>query len=128
MLLAVQFFTASWLFCRFVTSKEQFHAYLRANGELGGQGGDREEEKEASSEQNEPPAKRGRLDVQGQDGESPGEPEDGEKESRDGEKEPEDGEKEPVERKRARGQNKSRPCMKPNHYEKSRLCPSVTQV
>ncbi|XP_048783314.1 tRNA-dihydrouridine(47) synthase [NAD(P)(+)]-like isoform X1 [Lagopus muta] len=112
---------------RFVTSKEQFHAYLRANGELGGQGGDREEEKEASSEQNEPPAKRGRLDVQGQDGESPGEPEDGEKESRDGEKEPEDGEKEPVERKRARGQNKSRPCMKPNHYEKSRLCPSVTQ-
>lgn len=127
-LLAVQFFTASWLFCRFVTSKEQFHAYLRANGELGGQGDGREEEKEASSEQNEPPAKRGRLDVQGQDGESPGEPEDGEKESRDGEKEPEDGEKEPVERKRARGQNKSRPCMKPNHYEKSRLCPSVTQV
>ncbi|XP_042692973.1 tRNA-dihydrouridine(47) synthase [NAD(P)(+)]-like isoform X5 [Centrocercus urophasianus] len=112
---------------RFVTSKEQFHAYLRANGELGGQEGDREEEKEASSEQSEPPAKRGRLDVQGQDGESPGEPEDGEKESRDGEKEPEDGEKEPVERKRARGQNKSRPCMKPNHYEKSRLCPSVTQ-
>ncbi|XP_042743488.1 tRNA-dihydrouridine(47) synthase [NAD(P)(+)]-like isoform X2 [Lagopus leucura] len=112
---------------RFVTSKEQFHAYLRANGELGGQEGDREEEKEASSEQNEPPAKRGRLDVQGQDGESPGEPKDGEKESRDGEKEPEDGEKESVERKRARGQNKSRPCMKPNHYEKSRLCPSVTQ-
>ncbi|XP_052558634.1 tRNA-dihydrouridine(47) synthase [NAD(P)(+)]-like isoform X2 [Tympanuchus pallidicinctus] len=112
---------------RFVTSKEQFHAYLRANGELGGQEGDSEEEKEASSEQSEPPAKRGRLDVQGQDGESPGEPKDGEKESRDGEKEPEDGEKEPVERKRARGQNKSRPCMKPNHYEKSRLCPSVTQ-
>uniref|UniRef100_A0A8C3KUP8 tRNA-dihydrouridine(47) synthase [NAD(P)(+)] n=1 Tax=Chrysolophus pictus TaxID=9089 RepID=A0A8C3KUP8_CHRPC len=111
--LAVQFFTVSWLFCRFVASKEQFHAYLRANGELGGQGGDKEEEKEDSSEQSEPPAKRGRLDVQGQDGEST--------------KEPEDGEKEPVERKRARGQNKSRPCMKPNHYEKSRLCPSVTQ-
>uniref|UniRef100_A0A8C3KX26 tRNA-dihydrouridine(47) synthase [NAD(P)(+)] n=1 Tax=Chrysolophus pictus TaxID=9089 RepID=A0A8C3KX26_CHRPC len=85
--LAVQFFTVSWLFCRFVASKEQFHAYLRANGELGGQGGDKEEEKEDSSEQK----------------------------------------KEPVERKRARGQNKSRPCMKPNHYEKSRLCPSVTQ-
>ncbi|POI23167.1 hypothetical protein CIB84_013085, partial [Bambusicola thoracicus] len=112
---------------RFIASKERFHAYLKANGELGGRGGDKEEEEEASSEQSEPPAKRGRLDVQGQDGESPGEPEDGEKESRDGEKEPEDGEKEPVERKRARGQNKSRPCMKPNHYEKSRLCPSVTQ-
>lgn len=111
------------MFCRFIASKERFHAYLKANGELGGQGGDKEEEEEeeASSEQSEPPAKRGRLDVQGQDGESPGEPEDGEKE-------PEDREKEPVERKRARGQNKSRPCMKPNHYEKSRLCPSVTQV
>nr|XP_021400786.2 tRNA-dihydrouridine(47) synthase [NAD(P)(+)]-like [Lonchura striata domestica] len=31
------------------------------------------------------------------------------------------------ERKRARGQNKSRPCMKPKSYEQSRLCPSVTQ-
>ncbi|XP_062815156.1 tRNA-dihydrouridine(47) synthase [NAD(P)(+)]-like [Anolis carolinensis] len=30
-------------------------------------------------------------------------------------------------RKRARGQNKSRPCMKPNHFEKVRLCPSVVQ-
>lgn len=124
------------MFCRFIASKERFHAYLKANGELGGQGGDKEEEEEeASTEQSEPPAKRGRLDVQGQDGESPGEPEDGEKEPEDGEKEPEDREKEPedrekepVERKRARGQNKSRPCMKPNHYEKSRLCPSVTQV
>ena len=117
------------MFCRFIASKERFHAYLKANGELGGQGGDKEEEEEeASSEQSEPPAKRGRLDVQGQDGESPGEPEDGEKEPEDREKEPEDREKEPVERKRARGQNKSPPCMKPNHYEKSRLCPSVTQV
>ncbi|XP_060640918.2 tRNA-dihydrouridine(47) synthase [NAD(P)(+)]-like [Anolis sagrei] len=30
-------------------------------------------------------------------------------------------------RKRARGQNKSRPCMKPTHFEKVRLCPSVVQ-
>ncbi|XP_009985816.1 PREDICTED: tRNA-dihydrouridine(47) synthase [NAD(P)(+)]-like, partial [Tauraco erythrolophus] len=36
-------------------------------------------------------------------------------------------EKEPAERKRARGQNKSRPWMKPSHYEQSRLCPSVMQ-
>ncbi|OXB72641.1 UNVERIFIED_CONTAM: hypothetical protein H355_002132 [Colinus virginianus] len=116
---------------RFVASKEQFHAYLRANGKPSSQGGgedeEEEKEKEAGSEQSEPPAKRGRLDAQDQDGERQGEPEDGEKEPEDGEKEPEDGEKEPVERKRARGQNKSRPCMKPNHYEKSRLCPSVTQ-
>ncbi|XP_065601926.1 tRNA-dihydrouridine(47) synthase [NAD(P)(+)]-like [Cyrtonyx montezumae] len=98
---------------RFIASKEQFHAYLRANGEPGSRGDGEEEEKEAVSEQSEPPAKRGRLDAQGQDGERQGEPE--------------DGEQEPMERKRARGQNKSRPCMKPNHYEKSRLCPSVTQ-
>ncbi|XP_015744201.2 tRNA-dihydrouridine(47) synthase [NAD(P)(+)]-like [Python bivittatus] len=35
--------------------------------------------------------------------------------------------KEPQGRKRLRGQNKSRPCMKPAHYEKDRLCPSVVQ-
>ncbi|XP_010192577.1 PREDICTED: tRNA-dihydrouridine(47) synthase [NAD(P)(+)]-like, partial [Mesitornis unicolor] len=51
-----------------------------------------------------------------------------EKEEEDGESREDAGvEKEPTERKRARGQNKSRPCMKPNHYEQSRLCPSVTQ-
>lgn len=31
-------------------------------------------------------------------------------------------------RKRARGQNKSRPYMNPMHYEKDRLCPSIVQV
>ncbi|XP_065609847.1 tRNA-dihydrouridine(47) synthase [NAD(P)(+)]-like, partial [Cyrtonyx montezumae] len=70
---------------RFVASKEQFHASLRANGggEPGSRGGGEEEEKEekeAVSEQSEPPAKTGRLDAQGQDGEGQGEPEDGEKE------------------------------------------------
>uniref|UniRef100_A0A8C0FUJ6 tRNA-dihydrouridine(47) synthase [NAD(P)(+)] n=1 Tax=Bubo bubo TaxID=30461 RepID=A0A8C0FUJ6_BUBBB len=63
--------------------------------------------------QSEPPAKRVRSEDLGQDGES--------REDAGAE------EKEPTERKRARGQNKSRPCMKPNHYEQSRLCPSVTQ-
>ncbi|NXI67140.1 DUS3L synthase, partial [Anseranas semipalmata] len=102
---------------RFVASKEQIHAYLKASGEDGGRGDEEEEkeddEEEAGSDQSEPPAKRGRLDGHGQDGES--------------QEDAEEGEKAPTERKRARGQNKSRPCMKPNHYEKSRLCPSVTQ-
>ncbi|KFP36485.1 tRNA-dihydrouridine(47) synthase [NAD(P)(+)]-like, partial [Chlamydotis macqueenii] len=108
---------------RFLTSKEQFHAYLRAKGEPGGQaggGGEEEEEVEKKKEeeeevgncQSEPPSKRVKSEDLGQDGES---------------QEDAGAEKEPVERKRARGQNKSRPCMKPNHYEQSRLCPSVTQ-
>uniref|UniRef100_A0A8C8BHE0 tRNA-dihydrouridine(47) synthase [NAD(P)(+)] n=1 Tax=Otus sunia TaxID=257818 RepID=A0A8C8BHE0_9STRI len=89
-------------------------------GEPGGRaGGEEEEEKveekkeDVDSGQSEPPAKRVRSEDLGQDGES--------REDAGAE------EKEPTERKRARGQNKSRPCMKPNHYEQSRLCPSVTQ-
>ncbi|NWI86589.1 DUS3L synthase, partial [Pitta sordida] len=104
---------------RFLTSKEEFHAYLRAGGEPGSQVGDegeedkeedkKEEEEQDNSCQSEPPAKR----VRAEDG---GNQEDAGEE-----------EKERPERKRARGQNKSRPCMKPNNYEQSRLCPSVTQ-
>ncbi|NXP62524.1 DUS3L synthase, partial [Chloropsis cyanopogon] len=95
---------------RFLTSKEQFHAYLRAGGE------EEEEEKEERKEEeqvSEPPAKRVKAEELSQDGESQGNA---------GEEE-----KEPPEKKRARGQNKSRPCMKPGCYEQSRLCPSVTQ-
>ncbi|NXT68421.1 DUS3L synthase, partial [Chaetops frenatus] len=103
---------------RFLTSKEQFHAYLRA----GGRGEEEEkeqkkEEEQVSSSQSEPPAKRAKAEELGQDGESQGNAEEEEKEK----------EKELPEKKRARGQNKSRPCMKPNCYEQSRLCPSVTQ-
>ncbi|KAL9824096.1 LOW QUALITY PROTEIN: tRNA-dihydrouridine(47) synthase [NAD(P)(+)]-like [Geothlypis trichas] len=96
---------------RFLTSKEQFHAYLRAGGKE-----EEEEEKEEKKEEeqvSEPPAKRVKTEELGQDGESRGNA---------GEEE-----KERQEKKRARGQNKSRPCMKPNSYEQSRLCPSVTQ-
>ncbi|NXX50697.1 DUS3L synthase, partial [Tricholaema leucomelas] len=109
---------------RFLATKEQFHAYLRAGGEPDGRvGAEGEEEKEqeveekkeeeAGSCQGEPPAKRVKSEDLGRDGESQ---EDAGAE-----------EKEPGERRRARGQNKSRPCMKPIHYEQSRLCPSVTQ-
>ncbi|XP_065508631.1 tRNA-dihydrouridine(47) synthase [NAD(P)(+)]-like [Caloenas nicobarica] len=105
---------------RFLTSKEQFHAFLRARGQPGsraaaedGEEGQKGEDEDVGSPQSEPPAKRVRPEEPGQDGES----------------REEDGaaEKEPVERKRARGQNKSRPCMKPTRYEQNRLCPSVTQ-
>ncbi|XP_069734031.1 tRNA-dihydrouridine(47) synthase [NAD(P)(+)]-like isoform X2 [Phaenicophaeus curvirostris] len=109
----------------FLTSKEQFHAFLRAGGQPGSQVGtgteeDTEEKKEEDAEekkeekcQSEPPAKRVRLEELSQDEE---------RQQAAGATE-----KEPVERKRARGQNKSRPCMKPKHYEQSRLCPSMTQ-
>ncbi|NXA56048.1 DUS3L synthase, partial [Nothocercus julius] len=104
--------------CRFLTSKDQFHAYLRARGAPGSEEARQEDEEEdpVSSDQTEPPAKRARSDEPLTEGESQ---EDAGEAGRE--------EKEPGERKRARGQNKSRPCMKPNHYEKSRLCPSVTQ-
>ncbi|XP_041281994.1 tRNA-dihydrouridine(47) synthase [NAD(P)(+)]-like [Onychostruthus taczanowskii] len=95
---------------RFLTSKEQFHAYLRAGGE---EEEEEKEEKEEEEQVSEPPAKRVKADELGQDGESQG--------NAGGE------EKERPEKKRARGQNKSRPCMKPSCYEQSRLCPSVTQ-
>ncbi|NXU76768.1 DUS3L synthase, partial [Oreotrochilus melanogaster] len=72
----------------------------------------KEEEEEVGSCWGEPPAKRVKSEAFGEDGEGR---EDGAEE------------KEVVEQKRARGQNKSRPCMKPNHYEQTRLCPSVTQ-
>ncbi|NXR50830.1 DUS3L synthase, partial [Hippolais icterina] len=101
---------------RFLTSKEQFHAYLRAGGEEEEEKEEKEEkeeEEQLSSAQSEPPAKRVKAEELGQDGESQGDA---------GEEE-----KERPEKKRARGQNKSRPCMKPNSYEQSRLCPSVTQ-
>ncbi|XP_072775490.1 tRNA-dihydrouridine(47) synthase [NAD(P)(+)]-like isoform X3 [Taeniopygia guttata] len=97
---------------RFLTSKEQFHAYLRAGGK---EEEEEKEEKEEEEQVSEPPAKRVKAEEPGQDGESRGDA--GEEEE----------EEERPEKKRARGQNKSRPCMKPKSYEQSRLCPSVTQ-
>ncbi|NWY64011.1 DUS3L synthase, partial [Erithacus rubecula] len=99
---------------RFLTSKEQFHAYLQAGGEgEKKEKEEKEEEEQVSDAQSEPPAKRVKAEELGQDGESQGNGGDEEKER--------------PEKKRARGQNKSRPCMKPSCYEQSRLCPSVTQ-
>ncbi|NWX92207.1 DUS3L synthase, partial [Nothoprocta pentlandii] len=103
---------------RFLTSKEQFHAFLKARGAPGSQEAPQEDEEEEPGcrEQTEPPAKRARPDGPRAEG-------DGREDAEEAGGE----EREPGQRKRARGQNKSRPCMKPNHYERSRLCPSVTQ-
>ncbi|XP_065555754.1 tRNA-dihydrouridine(47) synthase [NAD(P)(+)]-like [Lathamus discolor] len=99
---------------RFLTSKEQFHAFLRDRGEEEEEKEEeREEEEEVGIGQGEPPAKRVKAEGTGRD--------EGSREDAGAE------EKEPAGRKRARGQNKSRPCMKPNHYEQNRLCPSVAQ-
>nr|XP_041577556.1 tRNA-dihydrouridine(47) synthase [NAD(P)(+)]-like isoform X2 [Taeniopygia guttata] len=96
---------------RFLISKEQFHAYLRAGGK---EEEEEKEEKEEEEQVSEPPAKRVKAEEPGQDGESRGDAGEEEEEER-------------PEKKRARGQNKSRLCMKPKSYEQSRLCPSVTQ-
>ncbi|RMB89829.1 hypothetical protein DUI87_33844 [Hirundo rustica rustica] len=71
---------------RFLTSKEQFHAYLRAGGEEEEEEKEEKEEKEeeeqVSSAQSEPPAKRVKAEELGQDGESRGNAGEEEKESR----------------------------------------------
>ncbi|KAG6934833.1 dihydrouridine synthase 3 like [Chelydra serpentina] len=103
---------------QYLTSKEQFHAYLKAERESRNQENNQDdgEEDSSSNDQTEPPAKQMKLDG-GDQVRKQGSQEEVVKEE----------EKKPQERKRARGQNKSRPCMKPNHYEKDRLCPSVIQ-
>uniref|UniRef100_A0A452GXN1 tRNA-dihydrouridine(47) synthase [NAD(P)(+)] n=1 Tax=Gopherus agassizii TaxID=38772 RepID=A0A452GXN1_9SAUR len=106
------------LHCRYVSSKEQFHAYLKAERESRNQENNQDdgEEDPSSNDQTEPPAKQMKLDG-GDQVRKQGSQEEVLKEE----------EKKPQERKRARGQNKSRPCMKPKHYEKDRLCQSVIQ-
>ncbi|XP_050790215.1 tRNA-dihydrouridine(47) synthase [NAD(P)(+)]-like isoform X1 [Gopherus flavomarginatus] len=103
---------------QYLSSKEQFHAYLKAERESRNQENNQDDEEEdpSSNDQTEPPAKQMKLDG-GDQVRKQGSQEEVLKEE----------EKKPQERKRARGQNKSRPCMKPKHYEKDRLCQSVIQ-
>ncbi|XP_042335860.1 tRNA-dihydrouridine(47) synthase [NAD(P)(+)]-like [Sceloporus undulatus] len=101
---------------QYLSTKEEFHAYLDREGkQQSGEDGEKDEpEKKAGGDQSEPPpAKLQKLE------------EDGDQEENLSEAGNENKNKE--ERKRARGQNKSRPCMKPANYEKNRLCPSVVQ-
>nr|XP_031545527.1 tRNA-dihydrouridine(47) synthase [NAD(P)(+)]-like isoform X5 [Vicugna pacos] len=96
----------------YLTTKEQFHEFLEAKGQekpsqetkAGDPGG---------NDLPEPEAKRIRLeDEQTEDGQPEETAEPGEQ---------------PQARKRARGQNKGRPHVKPTHYDKNRLCPSLIQ-
>ncbi|XP_027808350.2 tRNA-dihydrouridine(47) synthase [NAD(P)(+)]-like isoform X3 [Marmota flaviventris] len=98
---------------QYLTTKEQFHQFLEAKGEK------LQQESEAGDPDGndlaEPRAKRIRLeDGQAEDGQA----EDGQA--------AEPGQQ-PQAQKRARGQNKSRPHVKPTHYDKTRLCPSLIQ-
>nr|XP_015096616.1 tRNA-dihydrouridine(47) synthase [NAD(P)(+)]-like isoform X7 [Vicugna pacos] len=97
---------------QYLTTKEQFHEFLEAKGQekpsqetkAGDPGG---------NDLPEPEAKRIRLeDEQTEDGQPEETAEPGEQ---------------PQARKRARGQNKGRPHVKPTHYDKNRLCPSLIQ-
>ncbi|XP_077913157.1 tRNA-dihydrouridine(47) synthase [NAD(P)(+)]-like isoform X2 [Halichoerus grypus] len=92
---------------QYLTTKEQFHEFLEAKGQEKPsqeiKAGD-----PGSNDLAEPEAKRIRLE-DGQTGEVA---------------EPRE---QPQAQKRARGQNKGRPHMKPTHYDKNRLCPSLVQ-
>ncbi|XP_010633375.1 tRNA-dihydrouridine(47) synthase [NAD(P)(+)]-like [Fukomys damarensis] len=92
---------------QYLTTKEGFHGFLEAQGQE-----KLPQETEAGnpdgSDGAEPEAKRIRLENgQTEEAAEPGE--------------------QPQAQKRARGQNKVRPHMKPTHYDKNRLCPSLVQ-
>ncbi|XP_037361063.1 tRNA-dihydrouridine(47) synthase [NAD(P)(+)]-like isoform X2 [Talpa occidentalis] len=97
---------------QYLTTKEQFHEFLETKGQenpnwetgAGNPGG---------IDGAEPEAKRIRL-------------EDGQKEDKQKD-EAEEAKEQPQAQKRARGQNKARPHVKPTHYDKNRLCPSLVQ-
>ncbi|XP_008835142.1 tRNA-dihydrouridine(47) synthase [NAD(P)(+)]-like [Nannospalax galili] len=92
---------------QYCTTKERFHEYLVANKQVSQETGTRDPD---GSEPAEPEAKKIRLEEkQEENGETQGAAE------------------QPHAPKRARGQNKSRPHVKPTHYDKDRLCPSLVQ-
>lgn len=99
---------------RYLTNKEKFHGYLDADGKevTEEQCNKAEENDDSNGVTAEPVAKKIKLD--------------------DSAKEPEEQNDETAEhkteKKRARGQNKSRPHVKYNQYEQERLCPSIVQV
>lgn len=91
---------------RYCTTKERFHEYLDA---------DKQEsacQETPTGDPDEPGAKRIRLEDGQENGKTEVAAESHERQVP----------------KRARGQNKSRPHVKPAHYDKERLCPSLLQV
>uniref|UniRef100_A0A0B8RPP9 tRNA-dihydrouridine(47) synthase [NAD(P)(+)] n=1 Tax=Philothamnus irregularis TaxID=1899461 RepID=A0A0B8RPP9_9SAUR len=96
-------------------TKEDFHAHLEKD-EKPRKDPDGAKNDLQAAERGEPPAKLQKVELDGAGDEKPAEV------AAAGESAPE-----PPGRKRLRGQNKNRHCMKPTHYEKQRLCPSVVQ-
>lgn len=98
---------------QYLTTKEQFHAYIDADGKevTEEQCNKDTEDNDSNSVSAEPVPKKIKLD-------------DSAKES---EEQNDETAKDKKEKKRARGQNKSRPHMKYSLYEQQRLCPSITQ-
>lgn len=95
----------SYIF-RFLTTKEKFHEFVDLEWQSLNRGNSNKDEKSVDSDETnfvEPDAKKAKLDREDQT----------ERKS--------DG-------KRLRGQNKSRPHIKPTTYEEKRLCLSVIQV
>lgn len=95
----------SYIF-RFLTTKEKFHEFVDSEWQSLNRGNSTKDEKTADSDETiivEPDAKKAKLDHEDLTGRKS------------------DG-------KRLRGQNKSRPHIKPTTYEEKRLCLSVIQV
>lgn len=102
---------------QYLTTKEQFHEFLDAKGPEK----PRQETEAGSAGDNdtaEPEAKRSRVEDESR--------EDGQEKAT-AQGQPDTGEPQPQAPKRARGQNKSRPHLKPTHYDTHRLCPSLIQ-
>lgn len=91
---------------RYRTTKERFHEYLDADKQEGAC------QETPTGDPDEPGAKRIRLEDKQENGKAEAAVESHERQVP----------------KRARGQNKSRPHMKPACYDKERLCPSLLQV
>lgn len=91
---------------RYRTTKERFHEYLDAEKQEGAC------QETTKGDPDEPGAKRIRLEDKQENGKAEAAAESHERQVP----------------KRARGQNKSRPHMKPACYDKERLCPSLLQV
>ncbi|XP_036623859.1 tRNA-dihydrouridine(47) synthase [NAD(P)(+)]-like isoform X2 [Trichosurus vulpecula] len=106
---------------QYLTTKEQFHTFLETRGKstgdqaVGEPDSDRAETRSSvCCDSSEPGAKRLKLDdgkVEGLERQPSGV-----------------GEGEPQQKKKVRGQNKSRPHMKPTRYDDNRLCPSLVQL
>ncbi|XP_056375038.1 tRNA-dihydrouridine(47) synthase [NAD(P)(+)]-like [Hyla sarda] len=99
---------------QFLTTKDAFHAFIDKGGKDAAEGTIDSEQSNSNDEScyaaEEPQAKKIKLDDSGRN-----------------EDQEEKGEEDKQDKKRARGQNKSRPHVKYHQLEQQRLCPSIVQ-